>query len=208
MAAAIERIYEAALDLVTFKGYDEIDADQIAARAGVPRADFDRLFASKEECALALFDSFMGDCIEYVRAAYRGEPQWPDSLRAAAYALADWLDAHPREVRFGGLGILWVSDLAQVRREQALEHFARMADGGRAGAPDPALVPDSAAAGVVGAVAAALARRADQRDEAPRGSARSFVPQLMYLAVLPYRGEEAAARELSIPPPAPADPQP
>jgi AcrR family transcriptional regulator len=199
MSDARERIYKATLELVTSNGYDEIDTDQIAAQAGVDCDDFDRLFSSKEECVLAIFDRFMDDCIDQVREAYDGEPEWPDSLRAAAYALADWLDAHPLEARFGGLEILWVSELAQVRREQALAHFARMADGGRAGAADPAAIPDSAPEGVVGAVAQALARRANQRDLA----AREFVPQLMYLAVLPYRGEAIAVRELTIAPPSP-----
>jgi hypothetical protein len=31
--------------------------------------------------------------------------------------------------------------------------------------------------------------------------AHSFVPPLMYQAVLPYLGEEIASRELTIPPP-------
>jgi AcrR family transcriptional regulator len=192
-----ERIFAAMLELSAERGYVAVDLGELVERAGLARADFDRLFSSKEECALALFDEFMGDCIGAVREAYDGEPEWPDALRAAAYTLADWLEAHPLEVRFGGLEILWVSELAQVRREQALRHFAAMADGGRAGAPDPEAVPAYAAEGVVGAVAQALARRAEE----PELSARHYVPQLMYLAVLPYRGEEAAAKELSIPPP-------
>jgi AcrR family transcriptional regulator len=197
MSGPRERIMEAMLDLVSSGGYDATSVEEVLDRAGATTADFESEFSSKEDCALAIFDRFMNECIGKVRDAYDRESEWPDSLRAAAYELATWLEEHPRETRFGGLEILWVSELSLARREVALREFARMADGGRARAENPDLVPASAAEGVVGAVAEMLARRAQQKGVA----ARELVPQLMYVAVLPYLGEEAAAKELAIPPP-------
>ncbi len=196
-APARERLEEAMLDLVSSQGYEAFGVEELLERAGATRAEFESEFSSKEGCALAVFDRFMEDCVGQVREAFERQPVWPDSLRAAAYELARWLDEHPREARFGGLEILWVSELSQARRELALAEFTRMADGGRAHAENLDSVSASTAEGVVGSVAGMLARRAQQKG----ASAYEYVPRLMYLAVLPYLGEEAAARELTMPPP-------
>jgi AcrR family transcriptional regulator len=194
---ARERLERAMLDLVSSQGYEATSVEELLEHAGATQAEFESEFSSKEDCALAVFDRFMEDCIGVVREAYEGESEWPGSLRAAAYALARWLDEHPREARFGGLEIIWVSELSQARRELALREFTRMADGGRAHAADPDSVSASTAEGVVGSVAEMLARRARKKGV----SAYEFVPQLMYLAVLPYLGEKAAKKELTMPPP-------
>jgi AcrR family transcriptional regulator len=192
-----ERICEAMLDLVSEQGYEATGLDEVLARAGVPRGDFERLFGSMQECAVFVFESFMAECIGATRRAYDSKAEWPDSLRAAAYALARWLKEHPREVRFGAVEMLWVSELSQARRELAFQTFAELADGGRAVAEDPDSVPAFSGEAVVGSVAKTLAKRAQQKGTSPY----EFVPQLMYLAVLPYLGEEAAEAELRIPAP-------
>lgn len=196
-ATARMRLEEAMLDLVSSQGYEATSVKELLARAGATQGEFEREFSSKEECALAVFDHFMADCVGQVRNAYERVSKWPDSLRAAAYALARWLDEHRREARFGGLEILWVSELSQAQRELAFREFTRMADGGRPYAQNPDSVSTATAESVVGSVAEMLARRARKKGI----SAYDFVPRLMYLAVLPYLGEEAAVRELTLPPP-------
>jgi AcrR family transcriptional regulator len=70
-------------------------------------------------------------------------------------------------------------------------------------APDPGSIPQTAPLIVVGSVAQIVGR------EGPRFSAdkdrverfNKLVPEMMYTAVRPYLGEEAAKRELTIPPP-------
>lgn len=195
-----ERIYEATLDLITSKGYDAIDVDQIAAKAGVERAQFDSLFPSKEACTIAVFDDFMDVFNRQVGEAYESQPRWPDSLRAAAYAVALWMTEHPREMRFGATGLLWAGEAAQAKREIAFQNFVAMVDAGRSLAAEPDQVPEYTAEGVIGSVAVMITKRA-QQDEEMRPY--EFVPQLMALAVRPYLGEVAAARELTMPPPAP-----
>jgi AcrR family transcriptional regulator len=194
-----KRLYEATLDLVTSEGYDAIDVGQIATRAGVEREQFDSLFPSKEACAIAVFDDFMDVFNRQVDEAYASEPQWPDSLRAAAYAVANWMTTHPREMRFGATGLLWAGEAAQAKREMAFQNFVAMVDAGRPLAADPDQVPEYTAEGVIGSIAVMITKRA-QQDEQIRPY--EFVPQLMALAVRPYLGEEAAARELTLPPPA------
>jgi hypothetical protein len=66
-------------------------------------------------------------------------------------------------------------------------------------APDPDSVPPLAAASVIGAIIQVLARYSSEGDGGRDPVAA--VPEMMYLAVRPYLGEEAARRELTMPPP-------
>jgi AcrR family transcriptional regulator len=189
---------EAMLDLVISEGYEAATVERIVARAGTSREDFGRCFASTEECAMAVFDDFMDGYERAVREAYAREPAWPDSLRAAAYAVAAWMEENPRSARFGAVGMLWGSDLAQARREAGFQKFVDLVDAGRGVAQDPDSIPPFTAEAVIGSIAEILTKRFAQGDVDPY----QFVPQMMSIAVRPYLGEEAAARELSIPQPA------
>jgi AcrR family transcriptional regulator len=202
MATAWERIYETMLDLVSSQGYQATSVEELVARAEVSRADFDRNFASKEACAIAVFEHFRAGFEVEVRAAYEAEASWPDSLRAAAYAVARWMVAHPREVRFGGVEMLWAGEMAQTHREATFQSFVDMIEAGRAQLEDPDSVPAIAPERAVGAIAELAAKRLQR----PNVGIYELVPELMYLAVLPYLGEEVAARELTMPAPKRAEP--
>jgi AcrR family transcriptional regulator len=196
-AAARERLKEAMLELVISRGYEATSVEEVARLAGVGRAEFDRCFASKEECAIAVFDHFQADFETKVMAAYAGEESWPDNLRAAAYVIADWSTENPRGMRFGTVEMLWISEAAQARRLHGFETFLGMIEAGRDAAPDPGQVPPHTAGRLMGSVAEILTRRMQGKGF----DARAFVPELMALIVTSYLGEEAGARELAIPPP-------
>jgi AcrR family transcriptional regulator len=202
VSAARERICEAMLELVYSQGYEATSVEEVLERGNASREEFDRLFASKEECAIAVFDHFMGDFEREIGAAYEAEEGWPDSLRAAAYAVAAWMLENPRGMRFGTVEMLWVSELAQARREAGFQTFIGMIDAGRDRALDPDSIPPYTAETIIGSVAEILTKRLQGGEFDPY----ALVPELMYLAVLPYLGAEAAARELAMPaPPAPLE---
>jgi AcrR family transcriptional regulator len=185
------------LELASEIGFEATTIEEVTERAGVGREEFDQLFDSKEECAIAVFDQFMAGFVVEVRAAYERQAEWPDSLRAAAYAVADWMQAHPREARFGAVEMLWIGGVAQAKREASFQMFVELIDGGRELAPDPASVPAYAAEGVIGSMAKMITDRLQDSAVDPH----EFVPDLMYLAVLSYLGEEAAKQELTLPRP-------
>ncbi len=188
------------LDLTCSRGYNAVSIEEIVEQAEVEVEveEFARLFGSKEECAIAVFDDIEDEFERAISAAYEGEAQWPDSLRAASYAVAGWIAEHPREFRFAAVEMLWVSELGQARREAGFQQFIGLIDAGREQAEDPDSIPTSAAEGVIGSIAEMTTKRLQRGELDPY----ALVPDLMYLAVLPYRGEEAAARELSVSPPA------
>jgi AcrR family transcriptional regulator len=197
MSGSRERIMGAMLDLVSSEGFEAISLDDVVERAGTSREEFERQFESMEDCAMVVFDRFLEDHNRVVRKAYESEEVWPDSLRAAAYAVASWMTENPQAARFGTVGMLWSSELAQARREAGFQNFVDLVDAGKEVAEDPDSIPPFTAEGVIGSIAEMLTRRLSQGEV----HLYELVPQLMSIAVRPYLGEEAAAKELTIPPP-------
>lgn len=200
---ARERIGEAMLDLVTSCGYGATTIDSVLDRAGVDRAEFDRLFEGKEDCFLQLYEEMTARFNRCVFAAYEVDALWCDRLRAAAYAAARWIRDHPRETRYGTLEMLAAGEVAQAHREATLRRCVAMVDDGRQELDDPDSISPAVAEGTLGAIAETLMKNL-QRGTGARGE--ELVPELMYLAVRPYLGHEAAREELTIPPPPEADP--
>lgn len=197
MSGARERICATMLELASARGYNDVSIEEIAERAGVEREVFERLFGSKEACAIVVFDGIEEEFERAIAIAYGGEAQWPDSLRAASYAVAGWIEEHPREVRFAAVEMLWVSEMGQARREAGFQQFIGLIDAGREQAENPDSVPASTAESVIGSIAELMTKRLQRGQLDPY----ALVPELMYLAVLPYLGKEAATRELTMPRP-------
>lgn len=190
---------EALIELAFESDYQSVAVEEIVVRAGGSREDFERNFASKQACAVAAIEEVMARSLGIVQDAFDGGGRWPDSLRAGAYALAHYVIDHPKEIRFGMLDMLWAGEMTGALRDQFFGKFIAMVDAGRAVVPEPDAVPPLAAESVVGSITQALGRyslkRGGERDPI------AAVPEMMYLAVRPYLGEEAARRELTIPPP-------
>ncbi len=189
----------AVIAVVAERGYGAASVEEITARAGIERPEFDALFDDKNDAILRVLEALIEDFKAEAGAAFAAGGEWPDSLRAAAYATTRWIRRYPEATRFGFVSVLEASDMALVQREALVHWCADLIDQGRAVAPDPDQVPAGAAMMAVGAVVELLAR-VQQGTIQPNRIAR--VSQLMYGAVRPYLGEEAARRELSIPPPA------
>lgn len=169
----------AMLDLVDEQGYEAASLKQILERAGATWADFDGAFSSKEECALAILEEIAATTQRNAQRAYEGEARWPDSLRAAAYAHAGWISENPKKARFGMLEMLWADEEREL-------------------AADPNTVLPFSAETTIGSITQILAKRLREDGDL---DPFTFVPELMYKAVLPHLGVEAAEKELRIPPP-------
>jgi AcrR family transcriptional regulator len=193
-----EQLMDAMLDLTFEHGYEAVSVDLIAGRAGGTRDDFSAIFASKEDCAVALLEMLAADNVRTVQGAYDRQDEWPDSLRAAAYAQANWIVENPKWARFGMVEMLWAGELAKAIRDDGFRHYSAMVDGGRAVASDPDAIPAFTADGTIGSIMKIFAKRLQR---GPVQNPYELIPQFMYLAVLPYLGEAAARRELTMPAP-------
>lgn len=187
------------IDVVIERGYEQTTLDEVLTRAGVEQAAFDSRFASKEDCFMQTYRSKVADPFEaHVFAAYEAHDSWRDGLRACAYEAARFIRDNPRECRFGSIEMMQVGPVAQAHRERQLHGIVDLIDAGRQELDDPDSVGRSAAEAALGAIYMTAVK------ELGKGNAEGvgMVPELMYLAVRPYLGDEVAREELTIPPPA------
>jgi AcrR family transcriptional regulator len=193
------RIREATIDVVLELGPERATLDEVLACAGVEPADFERRFDGLEDCILRAYWEYTDDFTARLRAAFEREPSWRDSLRAAAYTAARYVRDNPRIVRFGTAQMLRAGPMAQAQRERHLHQMVDLIDAGRQELDDPSSIGRGVAEAAFGAIYELLIREV----ATGRGtqSAVDFVPELMYIAVRPYLGDEAAREELAIPPP-------
>jgi len=130
-------------------------------------------------------------------AAFAAETGWVNQLRAVAYGLRDFLVEDPRRAR--AMMIEAPHGNAETRRirEEGIEALTALIDLGRAEMADPGSLPHPVAAITAGAIFnrihAALQAGPKLGDE--------MVRELMYTAVMPYLGVEAALAELEAPAP-------
>jgi len=194
-----QRIVAAMVELVAEQGYKATTIKQLLRRAGVSRADFRRSFAGKQACFLEAYDEMSERFVALVFAAFESEKEWRDGLRVAAYAAGRWIGEHPHEARYVVIEMVSAGEFAQTRRDETLRGFVDLIDAGRRQLDRPDSVSRAMAEGAVGGILGMLAR---QLRRGVPARPEDFVPDLMFVAVRPYLGNEAAREELSIPPPA------
>jgi hypothetical protein len=124
---------------------------------------------------------------------------WPDRLRVSAYATARYLRTRSLEARFNFVEMLEAGDEAQVYRDRYVRRIVALIDEGRSHHPEPDSLGDDVALAAFGSIYEFLVRQFQSFDDIAQ--IERHVPGLMYLAVRPYLGHEAARAELTIPPP-------
>ena len=200
-----QRIVAAMVELVVEQGYGQTTVKQLLERAEVRRSALRRLFGGKRACFLAVYEEMSERFSARVFSAFEREEEWRDGLRAAAYAAARWVAEHPHEARYATIEMMAAGEFAVERREATVSRFVDLIDAGRELAEEPESVSRAMAEGAVGGILGMLTR--NMRREA-QARPEEFVPQLMFVAVRPYLGIEAAREELGIPPPPEPDPEP
>jgi len=193
-----QRIVAAMVELVAEQGYKATTVKQLLQRAGVKRADFRRLFSGKRACFLEAYEEMSERFASRVFTAFEAEKEWRAGLRVAAYAAARWVGEHPREVRYATIETMAAGAFAVERREATLRRFVELLDAGREQLDEPDSVSRAMAEGIVGGILGMLTKNLRQE---VRARPEDFVPELMFLAIRPYLGHEAAREELSMPPP-------
>jgi AcrR family transcriptional regulator/DNA-binding PadR family transcriptional regulator len=193
-SSSSSRLLEATFALVAEEGARDLTVGMVAARAAVSRRTFYESFSDLEDCLLAAFDHALEVLAERVLPAYEAEREWQASVRAGLGALLACLDGEPALRRLLFVEALSAGPRVLARRAQVLDELAVVVDGGRADDGAPEGTPLLVAEGVVGAVFGVIHARLLQRRPEPLVD---LLGSLMATIVLPYRGSEAAARELA-----------
>lgn len=193
MTGKRQRILKGMLVSVGTQGYERTSVQDAITNAGLYRQAFYDNFEDKQDCYLHAIDAGSAWIELAMRQAVAGEPTWRGRLRRALGGLLTYLDEQPEIGRALFVEVHAAGPAAVEKRTEAMERAAAMMDLAREESEDPA--PAISAEAVVAGILAVLHTRLAARQE--EGFAR-LLPELMYLAVLPYFGAEAAAAEMRI----------
>jgi AcrR family transcriptional regulator len=188
-----QRILRGMLKAVGTQGYEQTAVQDAIAHAGLYRQAFYDNFEDKEDCYLHALDAGLEWVEIAMRQAAAGEPNWRGQLRGALAGLLSFLDEQPEIGRALLVEVHAAGERAVERRTLAMERAAEMMDGAREESEEaaPAISAEAVVAGILAVLHTRLAARQTE------GFA-DLLPELMYLAVLPYFGAEAAAAEMRV----------
>jgi AcrR family transcriptional regulator len=114
-ASQRSRLFQAMVELVGKHGYAETNVNQVLDRAGVSRKTFYELFASKDDCLLAIYDDAAQCLRRVVQHAYEHGVTPQERIDAALDVLLEWAVAEPGLARLCLLEVP-TSGLAGQRR--------------------------------------------------------------------------------------------
>jgi len=180
------------LEAVGRLGYEQATVQDAIANAGLYRQAFYDNFEGKEDCYLQALNAGSAWVELAMREAAAGEVTWRGQLRGALTGLLRFLDEQPEVGRALLVEVHAAGPRAVGKRTEAMERAAAMVDLARRESDGSA--PEISAEAVVAGILAVLHPRlaaADQESDFVR-----LLPELMYLAVLPYFGPDAATSEL------------
>lgn len=196
------RLREALLDLSAERGYENVTLDDLLRRADLDQATFNLHYADLDACFAAILGQVYSEFFVRAQEAVAGQHGWRDRMRATAYALLRYLREDKRVARLAAVEPQYAGEGAQQHFLETFNRLVDLIDEGSAEADGPDSPTRATALGVGGVVFARL-QEAVAKDELALGEEE--IPQLMYAAVFPYLGAEAAEEELRTPPPAQAD---
>lgn len=127
---------------------------------------------------------------------------WREQLRASAYALLHILSADPKLANFVIVEPRVAGERALLLMEGVIETMLDLLDRGRRLRDDPEAISRATAESIAGSIflQTYLAVSHDHSE-----LTEQKVREMMYAAVLPYLGIEAAREELRTPPPPPPE---
>jgi AcrR family transcriptional regulator len=185
-----ERILVAMAESCARKGFGATTIADIVGAAGVSRATFYELFEDKEDCFQAAMELSLADAMERVVGAFSTEKPWATLVRDSAAAFLDLLASRPAFARMALVE-------APASGQRAFEMYAAgkrvlltLLDRGRQEAIEAAIPASAGRATLAGAesliVGQILAGNAERL--------RELLPDIVYITIVPYRGQVEALR--------------
>lgn len=192
MTGKRQRILQGMLEAVGSRGYELTTVQDAIEAAGLYRQAFYDSFTSKEDCYLQALEAG-ATWVESVMREAAGveDPSWRGRMRGSLRGLLEFLDDWPRIGRALLVEVHAAGPQAVEKRTEAMVRAAKLIDLARE--EGDAAAPAISAEAVVAGILAVLHTRLAGEQE---GGFELLLPELMYLAVLPYFGADAAAAEL------------
>jgi AcrR family transcriptional regulator len=185
------RILDAMKELAGEHGYHDASVADVIKAAGVTRKAFYKLFDDKEQCFIQAYERELARLLTLTLEAFETQDAWADRVRAALSALLHALARDATAARVCFIEVMGAGPRAIAARNEAMRGFTIVFDTGRL--EDERDRPPALALNMVGGMSEIIHR------EVAAGNAEDLpdvLPDLMYTAVLPILGPEAAEREL------------
>ncbi len=185
-----ERLLEAMAAACAERGYMATSIEDVLTRAGLSRDEFDRQFASKEECGLAALDLILVESDQALDGAANLKLSDWERLLHSLLALLELLAARPSFARLACLEARAAMPSEAYERYRAgIDAVVAMLERARryAAPGTPANAPRAAIGG-----AESLVRReliADRADRLPE-----LLPDIVYGAIAPFTSQAEALR--------------
>lgn len=186
-----ERILQGMLQAVGSHGYERTTVQDAITEAGLYRQAFYDSFRDKEDCYLQALDAGSAWVELAMRDAAEGEATWRGRLRGALAGLLRFLDEQPAVGRALLVEVHAAGPRAVAKRTEAMSRAAVAVDLAREESDDgaPAISAEAVVAGILAVLHSRLA--SNQTDGFLR-----LLPELTYLAILPFFGANAAAEAM------------
>jgi AcrR family transcriptional regulator len=197
MTGERERMAAALIALCHEHGYRQVTVEMLLDRAALDRTSFERHFADMEDCFCGVYQDLQDSLLGTVLAAISDQPAWRDRLRATAYAMADFIAEDEMRAHFGVFEVRSAGDRALNLLGRTYERLFDLIDMGRRERRRAGAISRATAEAIGGTM---FFQMFASYEEGSIDAVRARVPELMYVAVLPYLGEEAAAEELRLVP--------
>jgi AcrR family transcriptional regulator len=192
------RLREALLDLCAETGYEKLKLNDLLERSGMSEAEFRRYYPDLDACFAAVLGEIYDEFFARAQVVVEGLVGWRDRMRATAYALLRFLRADERMARLGAVEVQYAGADSQRLFQETFSRLVELINEGSVEADGPDS-PGLATAIGVGGVVFARIQEAVSKGELDLGEEE--IPELMYGAVFPYLGAEAADEELRLRPP-------
>jgi AcrR family transcriptional regulator len=188
-----DRLLEATMRVVADKGYGATTVADLTKQAGISRTTFYELFADKEACFLAAYDSAVDILARRISGAYEAQERWPDRARAGLETLLEALAADPAQARLALIDVTAAGPAAQRRFRAAVQRLTPFFDEGRDFALGGRGLPANTSRMAVGAVVGLIS---DELLAGRAGRLPDHLPDLLFAMLVPYLGPQAAAAEM------------
>ena len=186
-----ERIVDATAAIVAEKGLAGLTIPEIARRANVSNQTFYSIYPSKNDALLGVQKIGLHQALQVSVEAYEGEQGgWPRAIAAGLRALLEFLASEPAHAHLALVDTFAVSPAALKIRSITMQGFGVYLRPGYDLAAEPRAVPEIVAEAVVGGIWQILHHFVESNciDQLPEAA-----PQLIYFALAPFLGPEAAA---------------
>ncbi len=191
MLSSRERLIAAVVPLALAEGYEEVTVAAIAAGAGTPATEFSHHFSSPEDCRRAAFDAVCDRFDRHLLPIYLRPEPWRLRIHAAAHATVHFCRDHEEQVMFA-IGER-LRHRPTVQGERSLSLHLQEIDSARLEAPEPELVPASAAEFAVGCFLELAVRSHASGDFR---QLEQSLPALLYSVTEAFFGPAVAEEEL------------